>query len=129
MAAFTRKSLNARLVGLNQRGLFFSTKLEVKKWNREEYTRGVENPIPKSPQLKPFKMENPVISQKKYRWCSCGLSGKQPFCDKSHQGTSFLPIVFSIEEKTDAIHLCGCKLSSTAPFCDNETCVKLRDTQ
>lgn len=45
--------------------------------------------------------QKPVIADKKpavmkmeageYWWCSCGQSSKQPFCDGSHQGTSFQP--------------------------------------
>jgi len=26
-----------------------------------------------------------------YYWCSCGKTKNQPFCDGSHEGTSFLP--------------------------------------
>ena len=26
---------------------------------------------------------------KKYAYCTCGLSEKQPFCDGSHSGTDF----------------------------------------
>ena len=25
-----------------------------------------------------------VVEEKKYAWCVCGLSKKQPFCDGSH---------------------------------------------
>ncbi len=33
-----------------------------------------------------------------YWWCSCGKSSKQPFCDGSHQGSSFQPQKVVIEE-------------------------------
>ena len=33
-----------------------------------------------------------VESGKKYWWCSCGRSAKQPFCDGSHKGTDFAPL-------------------------------------
>ena len=51
---------------------------------------------------------NPVIADKMpavvkleagdYWWCSCGKSSKQPFCDGSHQGSSFQPQKVVIEE-------------------------------
>ena len=50
------------------------------------------------------------------------MSKKQPFCDRSHQGTLFSPLKFSLDEKKDQILVCGCKLTKTAPFCDGETC-------
>lgn len=77
---------------------------------------------------KKFKiMEEAKISQKspyvlelkagKYAWCSCGLSSKQPFCDGSHKGTSFKPVVFDLNEDKK-VALCGCKRTSNQPFCD-----------
>ena len=53
------------------------------------------------------------------------MSNSQPFCDKSHIGSSFKPLKFSLDEKASSMHLCGCKLSSKAPFCDGVTCEKL----
>lgn len=72
-------------------------------------------------------MEEPKVAQKapyveklkpgKYAWCSCGHSAKQPYCDGSHKGTGFTPIIEEInEEKTVA--WCGCKKSSNKPYCD-----------
>ena len=54
---------------------------------------------------------------KKYAWCSCGLSQKQPFCDGAHSGTDFKPIVFKAD-KSGNYWLCGCKQSKNTPFCD-----------
>lgn len=34
----------------------------------------------------------------KKAWCSCKLSKNQPYCDGSHKGTEFKPIVVDIEE-------------------------------
>jgi len=53
------------------------------------------------------------------------MSRDQPFCDASHKGTSFKPVKFSLDEKSEKLHLCGCKLSSQAPFCDGQTCKKI----
>lgn len=52
-----------------------------------------------------------------YYWCSCGRSNSQPFCDGSHKGTEFEPVVFEItRSKQEA--LCQCKQTATPPFCD-----------
>jgi len=53
------------------------------------------------------------------------MSKKQPFCDKSHAGTAFKPLKFTLDQETDSIHLCGCKLSRKAPFCDGKTCLHI----
>ena len=50
-------------------------------------------------------------------WCACGHSSKQPFCDGSHKGSSFVPV--KLEQKSSGtVALCGCKHSKNAPFCD-----------
>ncbi|MFC2176269.1 CDGSH iron-sulfur domain-containing protein [Bacteroidota bacterium] len=72
-------------------------------------------------------MSKPEIAQKspyvkdlepgKYAWCACGKSSKQPYCDGSHKGTGFSPV---IEEITEAkrVAWCGCKQTSGKPYCD-----------
>lgn len=72
-------------------------------------------------------MEKPTIAQKapyviketpgKYNWCGCGRSNNQPYCDGSHKGTSFKPIVQEITE-IKTVAWCGCKHSGNKPFCD-----------
>jgi CDGSH-type Zn-finger protein len=72
-------------------------------------------------------MSEPVIADKKptvlklepgtYYWCRCGRSKAQPYCDGSHQGTSFWPMEFEIKEGKQ-VALCNCKHTSTPPFCD-----------
>ena len=73
-------------------------------------------------------MAEPVMAQKspyavdveagrKYFWCACGLSRKQPFCDGSHKGTEFTPVKFGVAE-AQKVWLCGCKRSAKPPFCD-----------
>ncbi len=73
-------------------------------------------------------MSDPVIAQrepyavdmeagKKYAWCRCGRSARQPFCDGAHTATDLLPIVFTAE-KTETAYLCGCKGTGNQPFCD-----------
>ncbi|MBM3570327.1 MAG: CDGSH iron-sulfur domain-containing protein [Alphaproteobacteria bacterium] len=63
----------------------------------------------------PFFVE--VEAGKSYRWCACGRSKSQPFCDGSHKTTSFAPREYKASE-TRVVMLCGCKRSRTAPICD-----------
>jgi len=51
-----------------------------------------------------------------YRWCSCGLSSTEPWCDDSHVGTSFEPIEFEAPISGE-FHMCGCKESDNKPYC------------
>lgn len=69
---------------------------------------------PKSPQKAPYVLE---VEPGNYAWCSCGLSSKQPYCDGSHAGTEFRPIVEKIDVKKK-VAWCGCKVAGNAPFCD-----------
>ena len=72
-------------------------------------------------------MAEPVIAQHTpfvqemepgtYRWCQCGRSKNQPFCDGSHQGTEFTPLETTIAEKKK-VAWCGCKHSGKKPYCD-----------
>ena len=73
-------------------------------------------------------MTRPIIAQfgpyainiengKKYAWCSCGQSKKQPFCDGSHKGTEFQPFIYEAEESKE-VFFCGCKKTISQPFCD-----------
>ena len=57
---------------------------------------------------------------KTYRYCTCGLSKSQPFCDDSHAGTGFEPIEFSVDVRQKLWYLCGCKhnCAKAGPFCD-----------
>jgi CDGSH-type Zn-finger protein len=50
-------------------------------------------------------------------WCSCGKSSRQPFCDGTHIGTKFIPVLFKVAEKQEA-WLCQCKHTGNAPYCD-----------
>ena len=55
--------------------------------------------------------------KKRYAWCACGKSNKQPFCDGSHKDTDFSPIIVD-NEKEDNIAWCGCKATGNSPYCD-----------
>lgn len=54
---------------------------------------------------------------KKYAWCTCGKSAKQPFCDGAHKDTDLRPMVFTAE-KTESVWLCRCKQTKSGPHCD-----------
>lgn len=54
-----------------------------------------------------------------YKWCSCGASWSDPWCDhKCHyQLTRCRPIIFNVD-KSGYYTLCACKQSANAPFCN-----------
>jgi len=54
---------------------------------------------------------------KRYAWCRCGRSQKQPFCDGAHAGTGIEPLMFTAE-RTEMALLCGCKDTGDPPYCD-----------
>jgi len=58
-----------------------------------------------------------VKAEQRYRWCSCGRSATQPFCDESHRDTTFLPVLFKLPQDL-TVALCGCKQTKRPPFCD-----------
>ncbi len=73
-------------------------------------------------------MPEPVIAQKapyafevkagrKYFWCACGLSRKQPLCDGSHAGTGLTPMLYEAVSD-ESVWFCGCKATGGKPFCD-----------
>jgi|TARA_B110000495_G_C22857610_1_gene500079 CDGSH-type Zn-finger protein len=72
-------------------------------------------PKPTITQTQPYAIE--LEQGKTYAWCACGKSANQPFCDGSHQGSDFSPVVFQAAE-TKTAYLCGCRSSSNQPFCD-----------
>jgi CDGSH-type Zn-finger protein len=58
-----------------------------------------------------------VEAGKTYRWCTCGQSSIQPWCDGAHAGTDFKPLLYKAEE-TKTVYLCCCKKTRHAPMCD-----------
>ena len=53
------------------------------------------------------------------KWCSCGYSAKQPYCDGAHgrSPTRLTPKTVEITE-TKTYAWCACKATGTPPFCD-----------
>ena len=78
--------------------------------------------LPKICQKQPFKVT--VEAGKKYSWCSCGLSQKQPFCDGAHKafknpdGSSIMKSVAFIAQSDGTVAFCGCKHSKNGALCD-----------
>jgi CDGSH-type Zn-finger protein len=77
-------------------------------------TGGRQVRLPLSPQVGPYVVQ--VTEGTRYRWCSCGLSKSQPWCDDAHAGTGFEPIEFEAPVSGE-FHMCGCKRSDNKPFC------------
>lgn len=70
--------------------------------------------LPVCAQLGPYAV--PVLEGQSYRWCSCGLSATQPWCDDAHVGTGFQPIEF-VAPISGTFYMCGCKGSDNPPYC------------
>ncbi|MDR9388920.1 MAG: glutamate synthase-related protein [Wenzhouxiangella sp.] len=53
----------------------------------------------------------------KIAWCTCGRSKDQPYCDGSHRGTEFTPLMFT-PPADETAWLCQCKHTQNPPYCD-----------
>lgn len=71
--------------------------------------------VPVIAQKEPYALN--LEAGKKYYWCACGLSKKQPLCDGSHKGTGINPLEYQATQSGEA-WLCGCKQTRDQPFCD-----------
>ena len=63
----------------------------------------------------PYQVD--VVEGKKYFWCRCGRSRKQPFGDGSHKDTGLEPVAFTAAV-SGMVNLCGCKSTDDQPYCD-----------
>jgi CDGSH iron-sulfur domain-containing protein 3 len=70
---------------------------------------------PVAAQLSPYLVE--LQEGRRYLWCRCGRSSRQPFCDGSHKDTGIEPLAF-VADATGAVNLCGCKQTCDEPYCD-----------
>jgi CDGSH iron-sulfur domain-containing protein 3 len=57
-----------------------------------------------------------VTAGERYRWCACGRSQTQPFCDDSH-GPDDRPPIEWIAPTSRIVWFCGCKRAD-GPLCD-----------
>ena len=55
---------------------------------------------PETPQKAPYVED---LEPGVYAWCSCGKSTKQPYCDGSHKGTDFSPVIEKLTEAKNFI--------------------------
>uniref|UniRef100_UPI003AAA6115 CDGSH iron-sulfur domain-containing protein 3, mitochondrial-like n=1 Tax=Centroberyx gerrardi TaxID=166262 RepID=UPI003AAA6115 len=65
----------------------------------------------------PYRVK--VSAGKRYAWCTCGHSKKQPFCDGAHKtkAPSIAPLRFT-PDRDRTVTLCACKQTGNAPYCD-----------
>ena len=69
---------------------------------------------PQSPQKTPYVVDEEAGNK---AWCACGLSAKQPYCDRSHKTTDIRPVVVKLEDGRK-VAWCGCKHTKNPPYCD-----------
>ena len=74
----------------------------------------MENPT--IPQKGPYKVK--VEKDKIYFWCACGVSKKQPFCDRSHRKEGKFKLLKYLATESKEVFFCGCKMTSHQPLCD-----------
>jgi CDGSH-type Zn-finger protein len=63
----------------------------------------------------PYEVD--LEAEKKYFWCTCGLSKNQPFCDGAHKGSGLKSLHFDVPA-SQKVFLCGCKKTKNPPYCD-----------
>ena len=75
--------------------------------------------LPRMAECKPAEIN--VEPGKIYKWCSCGLTAVEPFCDNAHREIEGKPFrsIKVIFDKPQVISFCQCKKTKTHPFCDD----------
>ena len=66
------------------------------------------------------------------KWCSCGKSSHDPYCDNSCEDEiltpdntdgKFTPVTFTLKKQQNIYSICGCKYTKSPPFCDGSHAV------
>ncbi len=74
---------------------------------------------PSEPRIRGLKSLRILMEPGEYKYCACGRTKTNPFCDGSHrEDTEFKPIPVSIKFKYE-VKWCDCRHSKKLPFCDN----------
>lgn len=81
------------------------------------------DPVPVITRTDPYLVVK-ADAGKLYWWCACGRSKSQPWCDGSHKGTGFKPMMY-VPERTGMKLLCGCKHGELRPLC-NFRCLTMK---
>jgi CDGSH-type Zn-finger protein len=58
------------------------------------------------------------LSPGRHAICACGRTQNAPFCDGSHRGSEFRPVIEVVEGVTKNLAWCRCRTSGKMPFCD-----------
>ncbi|XP_026158671.1 CDGSH iron-sulfur domain-containing protein 3, mitochondrial-like [Mastacembelus armatus] len=84
-------------------------------WSKVQCCQQSTQPIPAA--RLPYIVK--VSAGKRYAWCACGHSKKQPFCDGTHRSKApgISPVAFT-PDKDSRVLLCACKQTKNAPYCD-----------
>ena len=75
--------------------------------------------LPRLASCEPVEIQ--VEAGKVYKWCSCGLTATEPFCDNAHrkiEGKPFRSIKVMFD-KPQTVLFCRCRRTKTPPFCDD----------
>jgi len=79
---------------------------------------GLACAIPVIPLYAPYTVRD-LAPGRRYMWCACGRSARQPFCDGTlHSGSGIGPVSFEIKRSQSMFSLCGCKYTRSPPYCD-----------
>nr|XP_021502505.1 CDGSH iron-sulfur domain-containing protein 3, mitochondrial isoform X2 [Meriones unguiculatus] len=109
------RGVGTSLHALVMRGVRLCQRRDISSWLARWFPKEPAKPV--VAQKTPIKLE--LVAGKTYRWCVCGRSKSQPFCDGSHffQRTGLSPLKFKAQE-TRTVSLCTCKATQRPPYCD-----------